>query len=149
MNLEKTKLRRLYLKTMESLHPGFKLRVEQYKRFVDFAYAVVECQMEPAMFVIKDWLDTWDRGLYYNIKDRLLGPWKACTNCGGGANCHDNHGDSESDGSLPALETEDEWEDEADGSPSAVSDNNDSDSETGEEEGYESAEENTQHAMAE
>ena len=123
MELDKTKMRRLYLKTMESLHPGFKLRMEQYKRFIDFAYAVSECQFEHAE-VVKDWLDSWGRGIYYNVRDRVLGPWKACTNCGTSGNRHeDTNNGSESGGSLPPLKGDEEddedgedWQDESEGS---------------------------------
>jgi hypothetical protein len=64
LNFEKTKLRSLYLKTLENLHPGFKLSMKQYQRLIDFSYAVVQCQVEESAQVIQDWLNSWDLGIY-------------------------------------------------------------------------------------
>ena len=148
---EKTKLRRIYLDTIEELHPGFKMRMKQYQRFIDFAYAVVECQMPEAVYIIKDWLDACDHGIYYNVRDRMLGPWNACANCGDSTDCRNGLDPSvDSDGSLPPLEGEDDWQDERETSfsPESGSDENDeSSSEDEDEDDYASVRENDEDMM--
>ncbi|KIW66107.1 hypothetical protein PV04_08311 [Phialophora macrospora] len=58
-----TKLRRVYLETMEFLHPGFQQLMKQYQLFTDFEVATMECQDGPeGTRAVKKWLDALDAG---------------------------------------------------------------------------------------
>jgi hypothetical protein len=67
-----TKLRRVYLETMESLYPGFRQLMKQYQLYTDFEVATVECQDRPeGTRAVEKWLDALDAGNPYHLVGNL------------------------------------------------------------------------------
>ncbi|KAJ9610767.1 hypothetical protein H2200_005544 [Cladophialophora chaetospira] len=72
----RTKLRKVYLETMESLHPGFQHRMKHYELFNDFDTAVWLCEAYPgghAVHAIEKWLDALEARNYYSLARNLKG----------------------------------------------------------------------------